>query len=110
MRDVRDETDELTQVSSIAERSGSNNDRYSNIMNRLLGRQAQLSGHMSFVILGTAELADDAEALEKSLETAVSVAAADGATKPQIDEAIAHTIAPRARLQLACMALARGVR
>jgi len=108
LRDVRDETDQLNQASLIAERSGTNNDRYSALMNRLLGRQEQLSGHMSFVILGTRELAADAEDLEKTLGQAVSVAGTDGVTKTQIDQAIARTLASRTRLQNTCMAMARG--
>ena len=108
LRDVRDETDQLNQLGNIAESRGTNNDRYSNLMNQLLGRQQQLSGHMSFTLLGTAELADDADQLEKALGAAVSTAAADGATKAQIADAITRTIAARARLQNACTALAHG--
>src|SRR5215813_4206102 len=47
LRDVRDETDQLNQLGNIADSRGTNNDRYSSQMNQVLGRQQQLSGHMS---------------------------------------------------------------
>lgn len=108
LRDVRDETDQLNQLGNIAESRGTNNDRYSALMNQLLGRQQQLSGHMSFTLLGTSELADDADQLEKALGNAVTTASTDGVTKAQITDAITRTIGPRARLQNACTALAHG--
>jgi hypothetical protein len=108
LRDIRDETDQLNQLGNISDRRGDNNDRYSSLMNQVLGHQQELSGHMSFTLLGTDELADDADQLEKALGNAVNIAAAHDATKAQIEDAIAHTIGPRARLQNACTALAHG--
>ena len=108
LRDVSNLADQLSLASGIAIRETSNSERYSRVMNRIGPLQQNLNGHMSFVILGTAELARDAETLEKSLNDAVTVAMTDGATSPQIDEALAHTQGPRTQFQNACMALARG--